>query len=553
MAALGPSGYKKLVKLASRAFFAGPCPPREAEAPQPSSRNKFAKVDTTGLAIIVLDTLTRKEWIKEDELADELKLHPKMLRRCMRYLEQEGFVQREHRKETKRGAKRDAVTLAAAVTAAPAADDEDEIEGPARSYTHSYCALDYAVLFDSLQYRLHVMRKTIKEELEGKDPMQNYLCPSPQCQSQYSSLDALSLPVSEEGEFCCERCGAVLQQVFAPGKAGDDAARRQRRETMRALQSKMEAQLRPLVELVTALRDVTPPDFGSLNDWAINSLNEQRRAAGGGRTGPRMRGPGSGELDGIDTYWEQTRVSVDLAGGAAATSNPAFDASSTPGDGAKPKRPLVPWLLGQSAAQQAAMAASPASEVKDAKYVVKEEDSKGGDSKGDTKAAVDEDVYAAYIAQYMAQVNALQRKQDAQAKEAMLPSPAKPALGVAAAGGVKREAPHSTSPAARPSKMQRTADRAKGAAAAPVTATAAVAGTAAAVVDADGEEWEDAGGPQHGGGAGVVSPAAAAAAAGGAADSPEWQAVEEAATPAPPRALGPVTPPPDDDLEWEDI
>ena len=38
--------------------------------------------------MITLDALTRREWVKEDELAAQIKVHPKVLRRAMRYLEQ---------------------------------------------------------------------------------------------------------------------------------------------------------------------------------------------------------------------------------------------------------------------------------------------------------------------------------------------------------------------------------------------------------------------------------------------------------------------------------
>ncbi len=41
-----------------------------------------------GLGAVALDALVRREWVKEDELADQLKVHPKVLRRVLRYLEQ---------------------------------------------------------------------------------------------------------------------------------------------------------------------------------------------------------------------------------------------------------------------------------------------------------------------------------------------------------------------------------------------------------------------------------------------------------------------------------
>jgi hypothetical protein len=47
-----------------------------------------AQAPFVGLGAVALDALTRREWVKEDELAEQLKVHPKVLRRVLRYLEQ---------------------------------------------------------------------------------------------------------------------------------------------------------------------------------------------------------------------------------------------------------------------------------------------------------------------------------------------------------------------------------------------------------------------------------------------------------------------------------
>lgn len=46
------------------------------------------QADFIGLGVITLDALTQREWVKEDELATEIKAHPKVLRRVLRYFEQ---------------------------------------------------------------------------------------------------------------------------------------------------------------------------------------------------------------------------------------------------------------------------------------------------------------------------------------------------------------------------------------------------------------------------------------------------------------------------------
>lgn len=41
-----------------------------------------------GLGVIILDSLLRREWVKEDELAVDLKIHPRILRKALRWFEQ---------------------------------------------------------------------------------------------------------------------------------------------------------------------------------------------------------------------------------------------------------------------------------------------------------------------------------------------------------------------------------------------------------------------------------------------------------------------------------
>lgn len=76
---------------------------REAQAQQRPSRKRaasgLAAAETRGIAVVVLDALTRRQWIKEDELAKQLHLNPKLLRKTLKMLEEEMLVMREQRKE----------------------------------------------------------------------------------------------------------------------------------------------------------------------------------------------------------------------------------------------------------------------------------------------------------------------------------------------------------------------------------------------------------------------------------------------------------------------
>ena len=114
-----PAHFRKLVQLVGRAFYASECPPRDQDPEATQGPRKGTNVRTAsatllclhcsvcrgvvcsqlnthtcsqaefiGLGVITLDALTRREWVKEDELASELKAHPKVLRRVLRYFEQ---------------------------------------------------------------------------------------------------------------------------------------------------------------------------------------------------------------------------------------------------------------------------------------------------------------------------------------------------------------------------------------------------------------------------------------------------------------------------------
>jgi transcription initiation factor TFIIE subunit alpha len=51
------------------------------------------------IIVSIFDDLDRRQWVKEEDLAKVLRLHPKQLRRTLRVLEEEMLVIREHRRE----------------------------------------------------------------------------------------------------------------------------------------------------------------------------------------------------------------------------------------------------------------------------------------------------------------------------------------------------------------------------------------------------------------------------------------------------------------------
>ncbi|THG00865.1 hypothetical protein TEA_006917 [Camellia sinensis var. sinensis] len=222
-----------LVKLAARAFY-------DDITTKGENQPKTGRSDNRGIAVVVLDALTRRQWVREEDLAKDLKLHSKQLRRTLRFFEEEKLVTRDHRRETAKGAK---IYSAAIAATADGQQNGREGEEKIKLHTHSYCCLDYAQIYDVVRYRLHRMKKKLKDELENKNTVQEYICPN--CGKRYTALDALRLVSPEDEYFHCESCNGELvaesDKLAAQEMGdGDDNARRRRREKLKDMLQKME-------------------------------------------------------------------------------------------------------------------------------------------------------------------------------------------------------------------------------------------------------------------------------------------------------------------------
>ncbi|TKY54943.1 Transcription initiation factor IIE subunit alpha [Spatholobus suberectus] len=265
--------YNKLVKLAARAFY-DDLPSKGDNQP------KTGRSDNRGIAVVVLDALTRRQWVREEDLAKDLKLHTKQLRRTLRFFEEEKIITRDHRRETAKGAK---IYSAAVAATADGQQTAKEGEEKVKLHTHSYCCLDYAQIYDVIRYRLHRMKHKLKDELENKNTLQEYICPN--CGKRYNAFDALRLVSFEDEDFHCESCNGKLEvesdKIAAQeGGDGDDNARRRRREKLKDMLQKMEVQLKPLMDQLSRVKDLPVPEFGSLQAWEARASAAVRAANG---------------------------------------------------------------------------------------------------------------------------------------------------------------------------------------------------------------------------------------------------------------------------------
>ncbi|KAL3529308.1 hypothetical protein ACH5RR_008630, partial [Cinchona calisaya] len=112
-----------------------------------------------------------------------------------------------------------------------------------KMHTHSYCCLDYAQKYDVVRYWLHCIRKKLKDELDNKNTVQEYICQN--CGKRYTALDAPQLVSMVDEYFHCEVCSGELvseNEKLTAQDTGDrdDNARRRQRDKLEDMLKKLE-------------------------------------------------------------------------------------------------------------------------------------------------------------------------------------------------------------------------------------------------------------------------------------------------------------------------
>ena len=88
------SEHKKLARLAARAFY------RHSSTRERLARVGNAKYDNSRTAEVLIDALTRRAWVREDDLARAVLLSSKQVRKALHYLEEQRIVRRASRRRT---------------------------------------------------------------------------------------------------------------------------------------------------------------------------------------------------------------------------------------------------------------------------------------------------------------------------------------------------------------------------------------------------------------------------------------------------------------------
>jgi transcription initiation factor TFIIE subunit alpha len=266
------SEHKKLARLAARAFY------RHSSTKARLARTGNAKHDNSAIAEVLIDALTRRTWVKEEELARAVLLSAKQVRKALLYLEEQRLVTRSHVKE-KDKERHERTRLRAEENGV----DEGIILERLRNIekkTVTYVCLNYSRVVDALTLRIYTARRDLKHKAEKGPVSVLFKCTAdPElCDKRYSSLDAARLMDPVAGAFVCPVCRSPVVQL---GGGEDGAAAEPRtREGLRKQLETFEAQIAPVARQLEKCRSVVPPQYGSLNEFARARRRAAERLAG---------------------------------------------------------------------------------------------------------------------------------------------------------------------------------------------------------------------------------------------------------------------------------
>ncbi|CAF2148550.1 unnamed protein product [Brassica napus] len=282
------------------------------------NQKKSAKGDSRGNIVMVLDALMRRQWVREEDLASDLKKNSKQVRKILRHFEEEHLVTRYQRKETAKRAK--IYNVAVAATAHGREVDNVKL------HTQSYCCLDYQHMYDTARLRLQNIKRKLKDELEDKYTLQKYGCPH--CNRKYSALDALRLISMEDDAFHCERCNSVLvvecdKLSFKEVVDGGDNAKRRQRQRLQFAEA--------LMDQINRVKDIPFPVYESFPEWESRAAMDARENGDFNNNDPLRSQGGYGSTP--MPFLGVTKVEVNLRDGKE--------------DGVPSSKPMPQWMIRQ--------------------------------------------------------------------------------------------------------------------------------------------------------------------------------------------------------------
>ncbi|KAH7937996.1 hypothetical protein HPB49_019099 [Dermacentor silvarum] len=274
----------------------------------PSSLKKLVRLTIRGFYsvehVIVVDMLIRNPCVKEDDLADLLKLEKKQLRAVVAQLKSDRFVKVRLRMET---------------------------GSDGKATRQNYYYINYKVFVNVVKYKLDHMRRKIETEERDSTSRASFRCTG--CSKSFTDLEADRLLDFASGQFRCSYCCAPVEE--------DQAALP--RQDSRLLLARFNDQIQPLYTLLRELDDVRlAPHLLEPEPTDLSAVLQQSRRAGG-RASPTLQMQSGAHGRSRDGPWSGDATRHQGSGqGAGITVNLG---EATPSAPSAPQREAPAWMV----------------------------------------------------------------------------------------------------------------------------------------------------------------------------------------------------------------
>ena len=356
------SEYRKLARLAARAIYKQTYALERKKALNNDSskqqlkaglgRPSFGRMqqEFPGLVEIVVDALTRRQWIREDDLAAALKLNPKQLRRVLRHLETLRVLKRSHVKE-RQALKEQRLVERAGVS-------EREASEAVEKKTASWCCLEYARIVDTLRFGLKGVKVELERLIAGGTFEESYACKNKEeCGKRFSALDTARLFDVKRGGFVCDNCGTDVVRAGEENDEEDDGNDDQpnassggiAKESKQALKLRMKKfsdQIAGIERQIAKCLRYPAPSFGTLQEYVVakKRSKEAREAAAMGQAGGQGYWGSIGVARGTQAFeqrLEETTFEIQIGGENGENGDKTTNRG---GDDGQEKKEMPEWI-----------------------------------------------------------------------------------------------------------------------------------------------------------------------------------------------------------------
>ena len=355
------SEYRKLARLAARAIYKQTYALERKKALHDDSskqqkaglgRPSFGRMqqEFPGLVEIVVDALTRRQWIREDDLATALKLNPKQLRRVLRHLETLRVLKRSHVKE-RQALKEQRLVERAGMS-------EREASEAVEKKTASWCCLEYSRIVDTLRFGLKGVKLELERLLAGGTFEESYACKNKEeCGKRFSALDTARLFDVKRGGFVCDTCGT---DVAREGEENDDeedgnddqanassgGIAKESKQALKLRMKKFSDQIAGVERQIAKCLRYPAPSFGTLQEYVVakKRSKEAREAAALGQAGGQGYWGSIGVARGTQAFeqrLEETTFEIQIGGENGENGDKTTNRG---GDDGQEKKEMPEWI-----------------------------------------------------------------------------------------------------------------------------------------------------------------------------------------------------------------